>query len=108
MLICKNLVEKHGGRVWVDSVIGQGTSFFLSQLSNSTQIPGSIIVIATWENPILEKVFGLVGISVFGSVGQEIAPPRSDRTYSRGISISNPPIMSLSLKLRLGLFSWAL
>jgi signal transduction histidine kinase len=30
MLICKNLVEKHGGRVWVDSVIGQGTSFHLT------------------------------------------------------------------------------
>ena len=25
--LCKDLVEKHGGRVWVDSVVGQGTSF---------------------------------------------------------------------------------
>ena len=30
LLLCKDLVEKHGGRVWVDSVIGQGTSFHLT------------------------------------------------------------------------------
>ena len=27
LLLCKDLVEKHGGRLWVDSVVGQGTSF---------------------------------------------------------------------------------
>jgi signal transduction histidine kinase len=30
LLLCKDLVEKHGGRLWVDSVIGQGTSFHLT------------------------------------------------------------------------------
>ena len=64
--------------------------------------------VVTRENPILEKGFGVVGIRVVGGFVQEIGFPRSDRRYSRGISISNPPIMSLSLKLRLGLFSWAL
>ncbi len=27
LLLCKDLVEKHGGQLWVDSVVGQGTSF---------------------------------------------------------------------------------
>ena len=30
LLLCKDLVEKHGGQLWVDSVIGQGTSFHLT------------------------------------------------------------------------------
>jgi len=37
LLLCKDLVEKHGGRVWVDSVMGQGTSFhFTLQKAHST------------------------------------------------------------------------
>ncbi len=30
LLLCKDFVEKHGGRLWVDSVVGQGTSFHLT------------------------------------------------------------------------------
>ena len=30
LLLCKDFVEKHGGRIWVDSVMGQGTSFHLT------------------------------------------------------------------------------
>jgi signal transduction histidine kinase len=28
--ICKNIVEKYGGRIWYESVIGEGTTFFLA------------------------------------------------------------------------------
>ncbi len=30
LLLCKDLVEKQGGRLWAESVVGQGTSFFLT------------------------------------------------------------------------------
>ena len=30
LLLCKDLVGRHGGRLWVDSVVGQGTSFHLT------------------------------------------------------------------------------
>jgi chemotaxis family two-component system sensor kinase Cph1 len=29
-LVARQMVEKHGGELWVESVVGQGTTFFLS------------------------------------------------------------------------------
>jgi len=52
--------------------------FFLPQLLNFNQIPGSKIVVVTRDNPISEMGFVLVGVSVFGGVGQEFRRSRSD------------------------------
>lgn len=38
LLLCKDFVEKHGGRIWVDSVIGQGTSFHFTFPKSHTSL----------------------------------------------------------------------
>ena len=51
LAISKRFVEMHGGKMWLESQTGQGTTFFFCLPLGDTESPGETTLAARWVNP---------------------------------------------------------
>ena len=49
LAISKRIIEMHGGRIWIDSVVGQGSTFSLTQYEVAETLTSSGERLVFWR-----------------------------------------------------------
>ena len=56
LTICKNIVDKYNGKIWFESKLGEGTTFFIAFPETMiSDVPTEKIRPILWKNDVVEK-----------------------------------------------------
>ncbi len=111
LAITKNLVEQQGGKIWLDSVAGEGSRFFftipLGSLDQEPEVPVAPALSGRAENPLLlvvddELAARELMVSLLAGDGYRVETATCEEEALKKASATLPDVITLDIVMRGG------